>query len=280
MHEMALRHYDPAIARWNVIDPVVHHSMSPYNSFDNNPVFFADPGGADAEYNWDDGKYYDGGQEVSFEDAMASHGMNSDGSKKSDDDTIYKKAGTDETVEVNDGINKTIEVNHDDFETAKLYSMVIDKDRSNPNELVELYNEFFLSVNSYDGFSISALFDYILGSDPNRTVPKEMQVAVVNPIALDILTGGGTKSLKPTGWIIRSVWNKLPKSTKAKLVNALGKGIVSPTGRQGIIKLTATEAKSTGYTHKLKILGKGGDTRVYGTMGENGHIVFDKVMGH
>jgi len=41
--------YDPALARWMVQDPVIHHNKSPYNAFDNNPVYFADPSGADAE---------------------------------------------------------------------------------------------------------------------------------------------------------------------------------------------------------------------------------------
>src|SRR5690606_37986839 len=49
MYAMDLRQYDPAIARWVVQDPIVHHSMSPYNSFDNNPVFWADPSGADSQ---------------------------------------------------------------------------------------------------------------------------------------------------------------------------------------------------------------------------------------
>src|SRR5690606_38154522 len=48
MYNMDMRQYDPAIARWIVLDPIVHHSMSPYNAFDNNPVFWADPSGADA----------------------------------------------------------------------------------------------------------------------------------------------------------------------------------------------------------------------------------------
>ncbi|NLN34171.1 MAG: hypothetical protein GX159_11340, partial [Flavobacteriaceae bacterium] len=48
MYAMDLRQYDPAIGRWVVIDPITHHSMSPYNAFDNNPVFWADPSGADA----------------------------------------------------------------------------------------------------------------------------------------------------------------------------------------------------------------------------------------
>lgn len=48
MTAMDLRQYDPAIARWVVQDPVIHHNMSPYNAFDNNPVVFADPSGADS----------------------------------------------------------------------------------------------------------------------------------------------------------------------------------------------------------------------------------------
>ncbi len=47
MQEMELRHYDPAIARWVVHDPVTHFSNSTYNGYDNNPVLFSDPSGAD-----------------------------------------------------------------------------------------------------------------------------------------------------------------------------------------------------------------------------------------
>ena len=37
-YEMELRQYDPAIARWTAIDPVVHHEYSTYSAFDNNPA--------------------------------------------------------------------------------------------------------------------------------------------------------------------------------------------------------------------------------------------------
>ncbi|WP_156169134.1 DUF6443 domain-containing protein [Kordia jejudonensis] len=47
--EMDMRQYDPAIARWVVIDPVTHHEYSPYQAFDNNPIFWADPSGADSQ---------------------------------------------------------------------------------------------------------------------------------------------------------------------------------------------------------------------------------------
>ncbi|MFD0963831.1 DUF6443 domain-containing protein [Pseudofulvibacter geojedonensis] len=51
INEMAMRQYDPAIARWTVIDPVTHFNYSPYQAFDNNPIFWADPSGADSEIN-------------------------------------------------------------------------------------------------------------------------------------------------------------------------------------------------------------------------------------
>ncbi len=49
IYEMDVRKYNPSIARFTSIDPVTHHSMSPYVAFDNNPVFWVDPTGADAQ---------------------------------------------------------------------------------------------------------------------------------------------------------------------------------------------------------------------------------------
>ena len=42
------RSYDPRIGRWRSIDPVTHSWQTPYNAFDNNPAYWSDPGGADA----------------------------------------------------------------------------------------------------------------------------------------------------------------------------------------------------------------------------------------
>jgi hypothetical protein len=118
--------------------------------------------------------------------------------------------------------------------------------------------------------------------------------ALVGTVATFATAGGGS-SIKPTvtgvvkngiglsktsGWIKRSVFESLDAAIQKKMVAAIDKGIVAPVGKQGIIKLTATEASSTGYTHKLKILGSGGDLRIYGTQGQNGHIFFDRLMGH
>jgi hypothetical protein len=42
---MDWRQYDPALARWVVIDLITHHSTSPYSVFENDPVYWADPSG-------------------------------------------------------------------------------------------------------------------------------------------------------------------------------------------------------------------------------------------
>ncbi len=42
------RQYDPRLGRWLSLDPVTHHHFSPYSAFDNNPIYWADPSGADA----------------------------------------------------------------------------------------------------------------------------------------------------------------------------------------------------------------------------------------
>jgi RHS repeat-associated protein len=88
MYAMDFRNYDPAIARFTSIDPVTHHKQSPFVAFYNNPVYWADPTGATGEhYNWDTGKYEnDKGKEVTFAQALASQGLNEDGSEKSNEE--------------------------------------------------------------------------------------------------------------------------------------------------------------------------------------------------
>jgi len=85
---------------------------------------------------------------------------------------------------------------------------------------------------------------------------------------------------KVSGWISSKVFNKLDRNVQSKMVAAISKGIVSPKANNGIIKLAASEVKKTGYTYKLKILGKGGDIRIYGNRGSNGHFLFDKLGSH
>nr|WP_298793785.1 DUF6443 domain-containing protein [uncultured Allomuricauda sp.] len=56
LYEMVFRQYDATIGRFTSMDPIVHFEYSTYSGFDNNPVFWTDPSGADAEgFNSADG---------------------------------------------------------------------------------------------------------------------------------------------------------------------------------------------------------------------------------
>ncbi|WP_281681684.1 RHS repeat domain-containing protein, partial [Zunongwangia profunda] len=82
LYEMDVRSYDPAIGRFTSLDPVTHFSQSTYTAFDNNPVFWSDPSGADSIYNWETGQYVINGDVVSQDEALAyaQNGGNADGS--------------------------------------------------------------------------------------------------------------------------------------------------------------------------------------------------------
>ncbi|WP_299524189.1 RHS repeat domain-containing protein [Winogradskyella sp.] len=54
LYEMDIRQYDPAIARWTSLDPVVHHEFSTYSAFDNSPIYWADPSGGNSESYFSD----------------------------------------------------------------------------------------------------------------------------------------------------------------------------------------------------------------------------------
>lgn len=49
LYEMDARMYDQSIGRFNGINPVTHFSQGTSVAFDNNPIYWADPSGADSE---------------------------------------------------------------------------------------------------------------------------------------------------------------------------------------------------------------------------------------
>lgn len=110
LYEMELRQFAPAIARFIALDPVTHYSQSTYVAFDNNPVFWADPTGADSIYNWDTGQYVINGQVVSQQEAIeyAKNGGNADGSNVNTpkDDITVNSNGIITNVVENDKPNR------------------------------------------------------------------------------------------------------------------------------------------------------------------------------
>lgn len=49
MYTTYFRPYSTKLGKWLLMDPIVHPWQSPYNAFDGNPIFYADPSGADGE---------------------------------------------------------------------------------------------------------------------------------------------------------------------------------------------------------------------------------------
>ena len=153
-----------------------------------------------------------------------------------------------------------------------------------PEEKLNVVEDYF----DYNGDGKIGPFEMALGvADVGMTIFDIATIPSGEAVAAHLAIGAFAKRVVPsaaktTGWISRNVYSKLDPAIRTKFVQAIGKGVVAPTGKQGIVKLTASEAQSLGskYSYKLKILGKGGDLRIYGNQLDNGHFVFSHITGH
>jgi len=217
---MDVRSYDPAIARWTGIDPITHHDFSPYQAFDNNPVFFADPSGADSIYNFDTNQYVINGKQVTQAEATeyANNGGNSDGSNnnKVDEDccgwqsyltgkiagflSSSKKTVTNESITsflgglrdsskqgLDDGIDEIIQFINNDIISGEFY--------------LKGANGFFSNIANGESFFFNASPEYVfgLGQNISNMSANDWAYAISNQIPASALmfgAGAGFSSLR------------------------------------------------------------------------------------
>src|SRR5690625_267948 len=242
MYAMDMRQYDPAIARWVVQDPVVHFDYSPYNAFDNNPVFWADPSGADSENNlWE--IYDKDKKEPNFTDHNVI-GFS----------TTYVNENTGESVWINDGVNEIVLVGDRLFAKAKVFkayfgdSYIMDK-----HSLASKYTDFYYESRYGNAYQLSLGYWFDSG-------PKFQPSVIGGAGSLEYLSGGGViriGKLKNAIKIIqngKSITAYLPEGFKllkgvtshGKKIYTNGKIYISPDadGHIGGVWKAATSVKN------------------------------------
>jgi RHS repeat-associated protein len=78
--DFGARFYDNLVPRFLSIDPLAELSreFNPFTYADNNPVLMIDPDGMASTYNWQNGKYEDNGNEVSWKSVQQEYGIGQD----------------------------------------------------------------------------------------------------------------------------------------------------------------------------------------------------------
>ncbi|MDA9316698.1 DUF6443 domain-containing protein, partial [Polaribacter sp.] len=217
LNEMAFRSYDPAIGRFNGIDPVTHYSMGTSVAFDNNPIFWADPSGADAQTmeEWHDSN-------VAQDEALSAgaswnqslsvyDNSSSSGSNKSISDIIGGQLASTE-----DGGRSTI-----DFKTGESVYWSKEQTLAIFKEIVNRMNEYIIINARY-----SALIQ-VFDTDDKTIDDKNMFRKLNNDervFSLDVSHIAEMIGSKP----LSSFWGAVSLDNK-KNVNGSSYGNIGPT---------------------------------------------------
>ncbi len=278
MYDYGARFYMPDIGRWGVVDPLaeLQFKYSPYSYVYGNPIRFTDPTGMIGE-DPDPKKIYGPKGGYPIEEVVIQAPLKP---IKSHDASLSWM-----------GINSldAYHASEDRLATAIRNSKAALATEKFERNLAFAMGTFMMGGSNILASAGWATLDTIIDyQDPeDQEAIQVVQLAAIgfqlkhgNVKGLQNLVDEVDEVAKVSGWVKKSVFKSLDPSIQKKVAAAIEKGIVAPTGKQGIIKLTASEAAQTGYQYKIKILGKGGDTRIYGNALENGHILFEKRMGH
>jgi len=185
LYEMEFRMYDPAIGRFNGIDPITHHSQGTSVAFDNNPIFWADPSGADAVHG-DGWSHYTGEDAQNmFKDLV--NGMSSQDSNSAEQSTekrdpednqlirmqasalgdnvnfTYELVNDEKNIHINDeknihkitltGTTLNNRIQNKSGKTVNVIEIIIQANKSNPRIISSMLMEYEYNKVSHDGHS-------------------------------------------------------------------------------------------------------------------------------
>ncbi|MGN6493886.1 MAG: DUF6443 domain-containing protein [Agriterribacter sp.] len=301
-NDFELRSYDAQVGRWTTADPYDQFA-SPYVGMAGNPASYVDPDGGAAIIPPSLFSQLAGSLGPAVANVAARYSLaNTLPQLTAANMSISSGLGPDNEYKVIKKNGEVVSVELTGTGGGDFFDKITTIDHDKPIPYASAMTEEYASVHIYEANLLSVDESIVRvpgaiiintwrrssgsagdGLDLSDAIPTKAGAKVL----LGGFIGGAIKSTaksvakkKVSGWVKRAVFNELDPAIQRKVSAAIKNGIVAPIGKQGIIKLTALEVETTGYLYKIKILGKGGDIRIYGNPLKNGHILFDKISGH